>query len=640
MKSRRMGESRRATAKTTVRESAVTQPEWGIWNCLLVFFLAAAVRILYLAEIRDADAFSLLLGDAHLFDTWAREIAGGNWIGNEVFFNAPLYPYLLALVYWISGSDPMAMRFVQIGIGSLSCVCVLIAGSHLFSRRVGVLGGFLLALYPTAVFMDCLIQKEFLALFLFSLMLVLLSRPGVSRGSTAFWMGVTLGFLTLVRENALLILLAVTLVMGIRLLSDKKQAIRWMLFCCLGASLVWLPVAVRNVVVGDEFVLITANSGFNFYIGNHRQATGSYTPVIRGHGDWQDERRDASAIASRDSAGDLTASEISGYWYKRAFAEIREDVPRWIGLLVKKWFLVWNSAEIGDSESQYVYEDESILLRLLAMVFHFGVLGPLAVFGMALTWRKDWRVPLAATLVFLYMASIAMFFVFGRFRYPIVAVLIPFAAAGLVEGLKKVRQSGVAGMIVPLGWGLAAAVAMNFPMVSAETYRATTWYNIAVSLEKQGRMDSALGYYRKTIEADPHQAMAYTNLGILLFQKGMVDEAGASFHQAAALDSKLSEPLYNLGIWYFHQGEMERAAEYFRKTVDLNPDYDPAVYYNLACVYSRMNQTEQAAIWLVHAIEKGYSNRRAIETDPDLENLRGSDEFRKLGPLLPSERTG
>ncbi len=596
--------------------------------CALVFMLALIVRCIYLWEIRHTDAFSLLLGDAQLFDSWAHEISAGNWAGDQVFFNAPLYPYFLALVYSIAGRNLMLVRLIQIGLGSLSCVLVTIAGKTLFSRRVGLVAGVLLAVYPTAVFTDCLIQKEVLALLLMAVLVVVLSRGWNTGGAkTGWWTGVVLGCLALVRENALVIIITVMLVYGLSHFRERKKAITWIVSCILGAGLILLPVGARNWMVAKEFVLITANSGFNFYIGNHKHADGSYSPVIKGHGDWQDERQDADRIAERSAGRKLSSSEVSMYWYEKTLTDIREDIPAWIRLLVKKWFLVWNSVEISDSESQYVAADGSKLLSFLMIFLHFGVLGPLAVFGAALTWGQWKRLGIYPVIVVSYMASITLFFVFARFRYPVIAILMPFAAAGIVQGMEGIRQKAYRKMAFPIVMTMLAAVAMNWPVVSTKPYRANTYYNIAVSLEKLGRTDAAMANYVRSLEIDPNQAMVHNNVGILLYRKGLVSDAKIHFEKAVAINPDLSEPHYNLGIFWFSKGDMQQALVHFTRAVTLNPDGNPSAYYNLACVYSRMNAPDKSFDWLKKAIEKGYRNWKAIRSDPDLENLRQVNRY-------------
>ena len=155
------------------------------------------------------------------------------------------------------------------------------------------------------------------------------------------------------------------LVYGLFHFREQKKAMTWTVSCMLGAGLILLPVATRNWVIGREFVLITANSGFNFYIGNHKHSDGSYNPVIKGHGDWQDERQDAARIAERSSGQKLSAAGVSLYWFEKTLSDIRAYIPAWLRLMVRKWFLVWNFVEISDSESQYVAADGSRFLSFL-----------------------------------------------------------------------------------------------------------------------------------------------------------------------------------------------------------------------------------------------------------------------------------
>ncbi|MFH0997892.1 MAG: glycosyltransferase family 39 protein [Pseudomonadota bacterium] len=619
----------RSTTAASNPQSRQPAFQMNIWIvCSLVFMLALIVRGVYLCETQQSDAFSLLLGDAQLFDAWARDISSGNWVGDQIFFNAPLYPYFLAVVYSLAGRDLMLVRLIQIGLGSLSCVLVMIAGNTLFSRRVGLVAGVLLAVYPTAVFTDCLIQKEVLALFLMAILVVLLSRTwNNGQSKTGWWIGVVLGCLALVRENALVILITVILVYGISHFREHKKVMIWIVSCTLGAGLILLPVASRNWIVGKEFVLITANSGFNFYIGNHKNADGSYNPVIKGHGDWQDERQDAARIAERSSGRKLPAAAVSLYWLEKTLSDIRADIPAWLRLMMRKWFLVWNSVEISDSESQYVAADGSILLSFLMFFLHFGVLGPLAVLGAALTWRQWKRLGVYPVIVVSYMASIALFFVFARFRYPIISILIPFAAAGLVYGIEHIRQNTYRKIAIPICMMGLAAIAMNWPLASTNPYRSNTYYNIAVSLEKLGRADAAMANYVRSLEFDPHQAMTHNNIGILLYRKGLVSDARIHFEKAIVINPDLSEPHYNLGIFWFTQGDMQLSMVHFTRAVTLNPDENPSAYYNLACVYSRMNEPAKSADWLKKAIEKGYRNWKAIHSDPDLENLRRMDRY-------------
>ena len=64
-----------------------------------MFAVALAVRVLHVWQISAGPFFDLPMGDAADFHAWALELAGGEWLGEGVFYRAPLYPYFLGAVY-------------------------------------------------------------------------------------------------------------------------------------------------------------------------------------------------------------------------------------------------------------------------------------------------------------------------------------------------------------------------------------------------------------------------------------------------------------------------------------------------------------------------------------------------------------
>lgn len=143
---------------------------------LLIFALALAVRLVHVWQMRRSPFFDVLMGDSRGYDEWARRIAGGEWVGRDVFYQAPLYPYFLGVVYAIAGHSLLIVRVVQAVLGSAACVFVALAAACFFSQRVGVVAGVMLALYAPAIFFDGLIQKSVLDVFFLSIALWLIAR--------------------------------------------------------------------------------------------------------------------------------------------------------------------------------------------------------------------------------------------------------------------------------------------------------------------------------------------------------------------------------------------------------------------------------------------------------------------------------
>ncbi|KAB2958966.1 MAG: hypothetical protein F9K18_11805, partial [Thermoanaerobaculia bacterium] len=130
----------------------------------LLFAVALAVRLLYLHQLSGTPLGTWLLGDAAAYDAWARRIAAGDWWGDEVFYQAPLYPYFLGALYALLGPGAGVARVAQCVLGAAGCVLVAAAGVRFFGRAAGAASGALLAFYAPAIFYDGEIQKDTLSL--------------------------------------------------------------------------------------------------------------------------------------------------------------------------------------------------------------------------------------------------------------------------------------------------------------------------------------------------------------------------------------------------------------------------------------------------------------------------------------------
>lgn len=498
---------------------------------ILVLITAFVVRIAHIWQIRDAPFFATLLGDSRAYDAWARQIAQGNWLGQEVFYQAPLYPYFLGGIYATAGRDLLIVRVCQAVVGSLACVALGYAGSRLFSRKAGICAGLMLALYAPAIFFDGLIQKSTLDAFFVCVAVALMARliAGPATRASWLWLGVVMGGLALTRENSLVLVAVIVLWAvaraGVPIESRGASAAAFL----LGVAIVILPVAVRNYAVGGGFYLTTSQFGPNFYIGNNAHSDGTYLSLRAGRGAPEFERRDAADIAERARGRQLTPSEISSYWTERAFEYIRAQPSDWLKLLGRKTALVWNAAEMLDSESQSMHEEWSLLLRITAAVGHFGVLVPLAVFGICATWAHRRRLWVLHAMLGAYAASLVLFYVFARYRFPLVPFLVLFAAAGIAA------PRGVTSWRVSLGASAAAAVLSNWPLLSTDLMRAISETNLGVALYEEQRLDEAAASHRRAIAISPGYAPAHNNLGATLRAQGRLDEAIARYEEALRL---------------------------------------------------------------------------------------------------------
>lgn len=86
--------------------------------------------------------------------------------------------------------------------------------------------------------------------------------------------------------------------------------------------------------------------------------------------------------------------------------------------------------------------------------------------------------------------------------------------------------------------------------------------------------------------------------------------------------------LVALGDAYTKKGLYQKGLLVDLKLARLKPD-DPAVFYNLACSYSLLEELDKAFVAIKKAVKYGYSNLHYMKLDQDLENLRKDQRFKR-----------
>lgn len=583
---------------------------FGLLALPTLFAFALVVRLVHVFQISDSPFAAHRIGDALVYHGWATRIAAGQWIGTEVFYQAPLYPYLLALIYTLGFDDIIAVRLVQIVLGSGSCVLLALAGRGWFSPRVGLVAGFLLAVYAPAVFFDALLQKSVLDLFFVCLLLWLLSRAVREPTASALALvGVTCGLLTLTRENALV--LAVPIALWIVLPGRGCVRRRATLIAAygLGVAALLAPVAARNAWVGGEFVVTTSQLGPNLYIGNHAGATGVYRPLSPGRGSARFERRDATRLAERNTGRRLTPSEVSRYWTERATNFARTQPGDWLALMVRKLALLVNATEVPDTEDQYVFERWSAPLRWTGPVSHFGVWIPLALFGVFASSGRWRELALLYALPGTYAASVIAFYVMARYRLPLVPFLLLFGALGLCDALRIWRSTGrVKLAMVAVGVAIAT-IACNQNILPNVPRLALAHYNLGSRLHMLGRLDEASMHLRIALR-HARLSQAHQNLAAVLQAQGRPGEAVAQYLLALEIDDSASTHAL-LATVLTDTGQGLRAIHHYRRSLALDSSRED-VHYEFAVLLRSAGDLAGARREFAEALKVRRSRLRTL----------------------------
>jgi tetratricopeptide (TPR) repeat protein len=94
-------------------------------------------------------------------------------------------------------------------------------------------------------------------------------------------------------------------------------------------------------------------------------------------------------------------------------------------------------------------------------------------------------------------------------------------------------------------------------------------------------------------------------------------------------DPAYIEALQILGDDYTRRGLYPEGLKIDQRLSRLRPD-DAVVHYNLACSYSLIGQIESAFQALHAAISLGYRDFKAMDNDPDLNNVRQHAEYKRI----------
>jgi tetratricopeptide (TPR) repeat protein len=141
-----------------------------------------------------------------------------------------------------------------------------------------------------------------------------------------------------------------------------------------------------------------------------------------------------------------------------------------------------------------------------------------------------------------------------------------------------------------------------------------------------GQYEQAIHSSTRAIELDARAWSPYLNRGRAYLKQGKKDQATADFKKVLTLDTTKRSNEYAFALFYTGNGDQAVA---LMQSVIVSAN-DPAVltshYYNLACLYSLMNKADEANTYLKKCIDGGYSKKYA-QTDPDLENIRGTQDF-------------
>jgi 4-amino-4-deoxy-L-arabinose transferase-like glycosyltransferase len=572
---------------------------WGgpVWDraALIALVLACLLRLAYAIEaIARIPVLRQPLADSIAYVTWAKAIAGGSLLQPDPFYRAPLYPYLIAPFYAVSGRPEVAIVWLQVLAGCAAVLLVRRIARDLYGAPAGFVAAVGMGFFGPLAAHETKILPTAFSILLEMLTLAQLLRARDARGR--FAAGALGGLWALAQPSALLVL-AGAVVLHARRGSLRSAALP----IAIGGALLIAPATLHNLHAGDP-VLISSNGGMTFYHGNNETSRfGLIEPSPRaGRGGNAVNQADLDIqTASAETGRRLTASESSRYWLGQGVRALAADPARSLRLWGSKIRRTCGAHDYADNYSHAVERDEVRTLRLFGIAFPALLIA--AAGGLILRGPRGRREELLLLFAAIGVVTCVIFFVGSRYRCESVPALAILAgrAFGTLRGSSRRRRW--AASLAAAGLLILAAIPPGVAASSQDSLAGAQW---AAALERDGRAGDAVRVYRRAAGRDPTNAVAFARwadlegvakgpkAALLVYDQGIAGGADGPLLRRERGTARIAT------------GDLAGAEADLRLVVRANPR-DPAAALNLAaCLVRKGADTEAGALLSVRGLDE------------------------------------
>ena len=557
----------------------------GNYSVYLILFLTALVtRFFFLIYIDEPIIF-------FKYPFFAEKLAHGIDIGERIVDLSPFYLYFLTFLKKIADLDWSLVKPIQAFVGLFNCMMVYAVGRRAFGKEAGLLGALFFIFYGNLMVLESTLEPTVFVLLFNMLAVYFLFEVKEDTGAfSCKWGAATAaGFfagLSIITKPNFLLFLPVG-AGWILFVGDRERrvgTVSQMAIFCLVALVMVLPVTVRNYVKLHDFVLVTADAGKVFFHGNGRGATALEGTGLPDEGFMEEAVQEPDYahvlyrnMASRLAGKDLTPSESSRFWMKKALKDIWSDRAGYVILEAKKLFYFFN-----DYEMHYIASAYKEYKATLAFPFvRYGIIASLGLLGMALSLGRFKEVLPVYGIVFVYLLSGMLFLVQSRYRMPAVPYLCLFAGYSLyalkeMVGSRRLRQAAVSLMVVGVLF-VSTRLVFRGEIRHVDLWQQATKIDYemgAVQLYRRGQYQAALSELSRCLAITPDFSPAHNLMGKSQAMLGELGEAASSFEKVIVLSPQLAEGYKNLGYVRLLQGDRTEAEKLLSKALSMDPNDD------------------------------------------------------------------
>ena len=365
-----------------------------------------------------------------------------------------LYTLYLSLVYALFDVNPLMARLIQAVVaGVLHPWLTWRIATRLFGQRVGLLAAGICAVYAYFVYYASALMTE--TFFILAVLTVLDQATQFAandeRRKSRDWalLGLATGCAVLLRQAFLIF---VPLLFGWLLWRCRSRLIRTTRGLCLVALILAaciLPWTVRNYMAYGHLVLLNSNAGYVLFWSSHPVHRAGFVPILPSSGPSYGELIPPDLLA-------LDEVELDRALFTLGVRQITSDLPRFAWLSVSRtaeYFKFWPTANTGMAGN-------------VARVFSFGILFPFVIVGILTLIKRSTRsrsetpgsaqvqgqdtgADLLALFVLVYTAIHLATWALVRYRLPVDAVFVVYAAVGMLSLADTVKARRFRGSTSP-----------------------------------------------------------------------------------------------------------------------------------------------------------------------------------------------
>lgn len=178
---------------------------------------------------------------------------------------APLWPFAIAAIYTVTGTNDLAARLFLCLLDAGTCVLIYLFARDIFNKRIALAVGMIAAFYPGLFIYDGWLYSE--AIYVFFVTGFAYSLFRLQRTPHIGWMiscGISLACASLTRPNGIslfiLVLIWAAFMLSTRTLPWHKIALAVLVITCLTFGII-APWTFRNYLVSHKFILVATGSG-------------------------------------------------------------------------------------------------------------------------------------------------------------------------------------------------------------------------------------------------------------------------------------------------------------------------------------------------------------------------------------------